>query len=119
MKLILPLLISILACAQTRSPAPEAPTPNLPAQKIGNNDLIAVAVYNSPEFTRTIRVGDDGHIRFPMLKRQINAFGLLPDQLEQSIRDAIEAARSARSVATGPNEEGSGGFGGEWLVVRH
>jgi polysaccharide biosynthesis/export protein len=93
MKLILPLLISILACAQTRSPAPEAPTPNLPAQKIGNNDLIAVAVYNSPEFTRTIRVGDDGHIRFPMLKRHINAFGLLPDQLEQSIREAIEAEK--------------------------
>jgi polysaccharide export outer membrane protein len=91
MKLILPLLMSILACAQTRSPAFEAPTPNLPAQKIGNNDLIAVAVYNSPEFTRTIRVGDDGQIRFPMLKRQISAVGLLPDQLEQSIRKAIEA----------------------------
>jgi polysaccharide export outer membrane protein len=91
MKLILPLFISIVACAQSRSPVPETPSANLPAQKIGNNDLIAVAVYNSPEFTRTIRVGDDGQIRFPMLKRQIGATGLLPDQLEKSIRAAIAA----------------------------
>src|SRR5713101_3940618 len=82
-------LIGVAACAQTRLPG-EAPPNNLPAQKIGPNDLIAVSIYDSPEFTRTIRVGEDGQIRFPMLKRPINAMGLLPSQLEVSIRQALE-----------------------------
>ena len=29
---------------------------NLPAQKIGSDDLIAISVYDSPELTRTVRV---------------------------------------------------------------
>lgn len=79
------------ASAQPGLPIIEPAAPNLPAQRIGPNDLIAVAVYDSPEFTRTIRAGDDGKIRLPMLKRQIDAMGLRPDQLEQVIRTALEA----------------------------
>ena len=40
---------------------------NLPAQRIGASDLVAVSVYDAPELTRTVRVGADGFIRLPML----------------------------------------------------
>jgi len=60
-------LFGIVAEAQQspRSPAPlvDANTANLPAHRIGNDDLIAISVYASPELTRTLRVGADGFIR--------------------------------------------------------
>lgn len=62
---------------------------NLPAQRIGPNDLIAVAVYGAPEFTRTVRVGADGMIRLPMLKQRIRAESLLPAELETAIAAAL------------------------------
>jgi polysaccharide export outer membrane protein len=62
---------------------------NLPAQKIGPNDLISVAVYDSPEFTRAVRVGADGQIRFPMLTARINAQDALPSELETTIAEAL------------------------------
>jgi polysaccharide export outer membrane protein len=64
---------------------------NLPAQPIGPNDLISVSVYDAPEFSRAVRVGADGQIRFPMLKSTINAEGQLPSALEQSIAGALAA----------------------------
>jgi len=64
---------------------------NLPAQKIGPNDLIAVSVYDAPELTRTVRVGADGLIRLPMLKQRLKAVGLLPAELEQLIAQALSA----------------------------
>lgn len=63
---------------------------NLPAQRIGPNDLIAVSVYDAPEFTRTVRVGADGLIRLPMLKQQIRAESLLPAELETAIAAALQ-----------------------------
>ena len=62
---------------------------NLPAQKIGPRDLIAIQVYDSPELTRTIRVGADGNIRLPMLKQQIKGEGLMPNDLEDVIAKAL------------------------------
>src|ERR1700735_902314 len=62
---------------------------NLPAQRIGPDDLVGLSVYDSPEFTRTIRVGPDGWIRLPMLKQRINADGLMPNQLESAVADAL------------------------------
>jgi len=64
---------------------------NLPAQKIGADDLIAIAVYDSPELTRTVRVSEEGQIRLPMLKRAIPASGLMPRELEAAIADALRA----------------------------
>ena len=62
---------------------------NLPAQRIGPDDLIGLSVYDSPEFTRTIRVGPDGTIRLPMLKKRIQVDGLMPSELETAIAAAL------------------------------
>lgn len=64
---------------------------NLPAQKIGANDLIAISVYDAPELTRTIRVDSDGTISLPLLKHPITAEGLLPRELEDSIAEALRS----------------------------
>jgi polysaccharide biosynthesis/export protein len=76
--------------------APVRPVPmtdgggaNLPAQKVGPNDMIAISVYDSPEFTRTVRVGADGVIRLPMVKQRIKAEGLMPSDLEDKIAEAL------------------------------
>ena len=78
------------AWAQVR-PAAELATANLPAQRIGANDLVAVSVYDVPELTRTVRVGADGLVRLPMLKRRIKAEGLMPGELETAIASALVA----------------------------
>jgi len=82
-------LSASLLVAQVRNGAPDSP--NLPAQKIGPRDLIAIQVYGSPELSRTVRVGADGMIRLPMLKQQIKAEGLMPDQLETAAAEALTA----------------------------
>jgi polysaccharide export outer membrane protein len=85
-------LILAFAAAQTRpTPVPELPSANLPAQRIGANDLVAVSVYDAPELTRTVRVGADGFMRLPMLKERIKAEGLMPGELESAIAAALRA----------------------------
>jgi len=64
---------------------------NLPAQKIGADDLVAISVYDSPELTRTVRVSGEGQIRLPMLKRPIEAAGLYPRDLETAITAALRS----------------------------
>jgi polysaccharide biosynthesis/export protein len=63
---------------------------NLPIQRIGPNDLVAVSVYDGPEFTRTVRVGPDGLIRLPMVVQRIQAAGLMPAELEATIAKALK-----------------------------
>jgi polysaccharide export outer membrane protein len=77
----------LLASAQTHIPDSG---PNLPAQRIGSNDLITVSVYGAPELSRSIRVGSDGTIRLPMLRRRLNAEGMLPADLELVIASALQ-----------------------------
>ncbi len=64
-------------------------TANLPIQRIGRSDLVAISVYDAPEFTRTARVADDGTIRLPMIKRRIRAAGLMPVELETGVGEAL------------------------------
>jgi polysaccharide export outer membrane protein len=78
-----------LAQGQVQRPAVEPGTANLPLQKIGPNDLIAVSVYDSPELTRTARVDADGLIHLPMLKGAIAASGQMPAELERTIAKAL------------------------------
>jgi polysaccharide biosynthesis/export protein len=92
MIITLALLVLTSGWAQTRTPVPsESSMANLPAQKIGPNDLIAVSVYQAPELTRTIRVGADGLIRLPMLRQKIKAESLLSSELEETIAGALQA----------------------------
>ena len=96
MRTLLVLAFSAAAFPQVRPAVmPEITTSNLPAnlpaQPIGPNDLISVSVYDAPEFSRAVRVGADGQIRFPMLKSKINAQGELPSALERSIAEALTA----------------------------
>lgn len=81
------------------TPAPEPSLlGNLPAQKIGPNDLLAISVYGAPEFTRTVRVSAEGFVRLPMLKQKIEAKGLMPSDLEEK----IAAALGAEEILVGP-----------------
>ena len=82
------------ASGQFVTPAAPAETgPNLPAQPIGPSDLLAISVYGAPEFSRTLRVSEDGLIRLPMLHDKIAAVGLLPAELETRISEALESAQ--------------------------
>ena len=64
-------------------------TSNLPVAKIGNDDLLAVTVYDAPELTHTVRVSPEGDISLPMVKQPIHAAGLYPKDLEKAITDAL------------------------------
>ena len=63
---------------------------NLPAQKLGVDDLVAVSVYDAPELTRTVRVEPDGMVHLPLLDDGIAAAGLMPRQLESAIASALK-----------------------------
>ena len=62
---------------------------NLPVERIGRDDLVGITVYDSPELTRTVRVGADGNIRLPMVQQHIHAAGLYPAELEAAITTAL------------------------------
>src|SRR5579871_1037518 len=87
---LLPWTMTYRADAQTRAAA-ENTNANLPAQRIGANDLVAISVYDAPELTRTVRVGADGFMRLPMLKQKVKAEGLMPGELETAIAAALAA----------------------------
>ncbi|HWE50772.1 MAG TPA: polysaccharide biosynthesis/export family protein [Bryobacteraceae bacterium] len=58
-------------------------------QKVGPTDLLAIQVYDSPEFTRTVRVSAEGTIRLPMLKALVPVDGMLPSEIEVQIAEAL------------------------------
>jgi len=88
-------LSMLAAFAQTRPLQPslmeDAGKENLPSQKLGVDDLIAVSVYDAPELTRTVRVEEDGTIHLPLLKEGVAAAGIFPRQLETSIAAALKS----------------------------
>ena len=84
------LVLAATAFGQRVTPMADPATTNLPAQKIGPDDLIAVSVYDAPELTRTIRVGADGTIRIPMLKQRLKVEGMMPGDVESAIASALK-----------------------------
>jgi len=60
-----------------------------PIERIGNDDLIGITVYDSPELTRTVRVDSNGNVRLPMLQKPVTAKGLFPADLEKTIASAL------------------------------
>ncbi len=63
---------------------------NLPMQKVGPEDLLAIQVYDSPEFTKTVRVSEEGAIRLPMLKSLIPVKDLYPSEIEVRVAEALK-----------------------------
>ena len=85
-------LLAATALAQrTPSLMEEVGHDNLPAQRLGVDDLVAVSVYDAQELTRSVRVEQDGAIWLPLLKEGIKAAGLFPRDLENSIAEALRA----------------------------
>jgi polysaccharide export outer membrane protein len=89
--LTLGLLLSFIAAAKAiPSRMEDAARENLPAQKLGADDLVGISVYDAPELTRTVRIEADGTIHLPLLQRGVEAAGALPRQLETGIAAALE-----------------------------
>ena len=85
------LFLSLAVAAQIRpNLMEEVGKANLPSQKLGVDDLVAVSVYDAPELTRTARVEADGTIHLPLLKNGVPAAGVFPGQLESSIAAALK-----------------------------
>lgn len=91
MRTFLFVISTLAAFAQVKpSLMEDAGKENLPSQKLGVDDLVAVSVYDAPELTRTARVEEDGTIHLPLLKDGVKAAGLLPRQLETSIAVSLK-----------------------------
>jgi polysaccharide export outer membrane protein len=67
------------------------PATNLPIQRLGVEDMVSLSVYDSPEFSRSMRIGADGTIRLPMLKQHPHIQGLLPDEAAVVVADALKS----------------------------
>jgi len=97
-------MAALLCVAQNNRPNPtlgpmaDAGIANLPEQSIGADDLLAVAVYDSPEFTRTVRVSTDGKITLPMIDEAISVQGLRPSEVAR----IISATLVARGILVKP-----------------
>jgi polysaccharide export outer membrane protein len=92
-KIVLAGLFSMAAisCAQIRpNLMEESGKANLPSQRLGVDDLVAVSVYDAPELTRSVRVEADGTIHLPLLKNGVVASGIFPGQLEASVASALK-----------------------------
>jgi polysaccharide export outer membrane protein len=92
-KIVLASLFSMVAIsiAQIRpNLMEESGKANLPSQKLGVDDLVAVSVYDAPELTRSVRVEADGTIHLPLLKNGVAASGIFPGQLEASVAKALK-----------------------------
>ena len=89
--LMLGLVVCAVVAAQAIPPRmEEVGKENLPAQRLGADDLIGVSVYDAPEMTRTVRIEADGTIHLPLLKRGVEAAGVFPRQLEAGIAEALQ-----------------------------
>ena len=88
--LIAATLLPLTAQQPRQSLMVEVGRENLPAQKLGVDDLVAVSVYDAPELTRTVVVEPDGTVHLPILKQGVKAEGRLPRELESALADALK-----------------------------
>jgi polysaccharide export outer membrane protein len=84
-------VVCAIAAAQAiPSRMEDAGKENLPALRLGADDLVGVSIYDAPEMTRTVRIEADGTIHLPLLKRGVEAAGVFPRQLEEGIAEALQ-----------------------------
>jgi polysaccharide export outer membrane protein len=85
------LILTMICSAQVRpNLMEESGKANLPSQRLGVDDLIAISVYDAPELTRSVRVEADGTIHLPLLKNGVAASGMFPGDLEGSVAKALK-----------------------------
>lgn len=56
---------------------------------IGSGDLLHIDVFDVPELSRDVRVGDTGEISYPLIPERVRAAGLTPFQLERKFEDVL------------------------------
>jgi len=99
---ILPALFSLVlpVLGQTDRPAPGGPTtaPQKDAGDylIGPEDVLMIAVANSPELSGKFRVSEAGYLALPGLPAPVKAEGYTDRELSRKIADALQAAELLR-----------------------
>ena len=91
--------VVFFSAALASGQAPARPAPNvvsdpaadLPAQRVGPDDLLTIAVEDCPELTRTFRVLGDGTLALPLLKERIPAANRYPEEIGVDIARALAA----------------------------
>src|SRR5437773_325694 len=78
-----------------QTPAAEPPTAEY---VIGPEDVLDVAVWNSPEISRTVPVRPDGKISLPLLN-DVQAAGLTPMQLREALATSLTAFMPGPAVS--------------------
>ena len=56
---------------------------------IGSGDLLHIDVFDVPELSRDVRVGDGGDVSYPLVPGKIQAAGLTPFELEGKIEQLL------------------------------
>ncbi len=111
------------AVANTAQPAAlDAPAPRVANVRpdsyiIGSDDVVTVNVWKEPEISKTIPVRPDGMISLPLLG-EIQARGLTPVQLEDSISDLLKKLVSDPQVTVIVNQVNSLNFNIVGQVMR-
>lgn len=57
---------------------------------IGSGDLLRIEVFDVPDLSRDVRVGESGHISFPLIPVKIRAEGLSSFQLEEKLTELLQ-----------------------------
>jgi polysaccharide biosynthesis/export protein len=79
------------AATAATKPAPPAPTPGIPTPAdyvIGPDDALDVIVWRDKDMSAAVQVRPDGKISLPLVN-DIQAAGLTPDQLRESVKAAV------------------------------
>jgi len=56
---------------------------------IGTGDLLHIDVFDVPELSRDVRVGDAGDISYPLIPGKVTAAGLTPFRLEEKLEELL------------------------------
>lgn len=87
--LLVSMLAILSACAGASRALAEEPQPGVPDYRISPEDVIEISVWKEPDLQREAIVRPDGGISFPLVG-DVQAAGLTPAELEETIRSGIE-----------------------------
>ncbi len=59
--------------------------------QIGSGDLLRIEVFEAPDLSREVRVGESGYISLPLIPGKIRVGGLTPFQLEDKLVELLQA----------------------------